>query len=317
MRNIPKIKNFISIYPLIILVMAGVSPIFYYNDWAIHLMILSLMYAVMSLGWILLALAGNVSLGNAIYFGLGAYFTIFSIMKWNLSSYEAIGIIIAISSLAAIFIGYLTFRFGISGVYFALTTIAFAEILRELFIFFREYTGGSLGTYILFKDSSLIEYFAFDSKLPYLYFIIGFTFLVYIILIFPPRTKKFLMTLRAIGEDELAAAALGINLLKYKLAAFIIGSILTSLMGWLYIHYMRYITPDVGFGLSLSLYIALLGIASNLRLEHVVLVAMILTPLGELMRAVTGAILAGLDILIYGLLIMLIIIIRILMRRRR
>ncbi len=313
MTQLLKRINLDHITPLILLGGLSILPWIYYHDYVVHLIILSLMYAVISITWTLLGLTGAVSLGHSAYFGLGAYFTIFSLKYWGLVSYLAIPIAILISSAVAIMIGYITFRFGIAGIYFALTTIAFAEILRELFIYYREFTGGSLGVFV--SPISSIGYFFYDSKIPYYYTLIILLLILYIYLMFSRQASKFLKILSAIGEDISTAASIGINILKYRLYAFLWGAIFTSLMGWFYVHYLRYVTPDVGFGLGLSVYVALLSIVANLRLPYILIASLILTPVGEVLRAVVGYQFAGLDVLVYGLLLMILVVVRALRKR--
>jgi branched-chain amino acid transport system permease protein len=282
-------------------------PIFDINPYFVHIIILSTMFAVMAAGWNMLAIAGPVSLGHATFFGLGAYFTYFSLTSGNISSYVALLVSVGVALTITIPIGYITFRFGITGIYFALVTIAFAEILRQLFISLREITGGSLGVSLFIKEQSYLH-FIFDSKMPYYYLVISIFLAIF--LINKLALNRFLKILTVIGNDELTAASMGINILKYKLLAFALSSIVNSIIGWFYIHYLRYITPDVAFGLLTSVEIIIIGILGMLNFAGIFFASLFIIPLGEVLRAALGGVYAGLNIFIYGLILLLLVIIR-------
>ncbi len=296
------------------LIVLFILPVFRLNEYIYHLIILSLMFAIMALAWGLLAKAGPISLGHAAFFGLSAYFTYFSISNWGLSSYAALLISIIVSIVASLFLGYITFRFGVAGIYFSLVTIAFAEILRQLFISFRSITGGSLGVFLPVREFSML-YFIYDSKLPYYYFILLLYLISYLLVEF--RSKKLIKILAVIGNDELTAASMGINVMRYKLIALILSSCLTAISGWFYMHYFRYITPDAGFGLLISVEIATIGIVGGLNPGGSLIAALVLIPLGEALRTIVGAQFAGLNILFFGLILMIVIILRSLRTRKR
>jgi len=293
---------------LIVLIMILlILPLLELNPYIYHLIILSLMFAVMAAAWVILAIAGPVSLGHATYFGIGAYFTYFAMSKWGLSSYSALMIAILVSVTASVFFSFITFRYGIAGIYFALVTIAFAEILRQLFISFREITGGSLGVFLMVREPTPLH-FLYDSKIPYYYFLIAVYIALYVITRY--ILNKFILVLRVIGNDELTAASMRVNILRYKMLAFSFSALICSLMGWFYIHYFRYITPDVAFGLLTSVEIVVIGLLGGLSVIGALIASLILIPLGEMLRALWGGIYAGLHVMIYGAILMTLVILR-------
>ncbi len=130
----------------IIIFLLALIPWIPLNPYIHHVITIIMLFAYLGTAWnILGGYAGQVSLGHAAFFGLGAYFTYF-FLKW-LNITPLIGMLMAagVSVGAASTIGFVAFRFGLKGIYFALATIAFAEIMREVFIAFRDITGGSLG----------------------------------------------------------------------------------------------------------------------------------------------------------------------------
>jgi len=284
-----------------------ILPIFQVNPYVLHTIILSLMFAIMAAGWSILAVSGSVSLGHAAFFGIGAYFTYFALTIAGLPSVPALAVAALASLIASLLMGYITFKFGISGIYFALVTIAFAEILRELFISLREITGGSLGVSLLFRDFSPMN-FIFDSKLPYYYFIAIMFFMIYLLVKY--GIKRFLRVLSVIGNDEFTAASMGINTFRYRMMALAVSSVLNSVVGWFYLHYFRYITPDAMFGLLTSVEIVVIGLMGGLNVIGTFFASLFLIPVGEMLRAALGGTYAGLNILIYGGLLTLIVLLR-------
>ena len=311
---IDKVKSNLETILIVLTIILFILLIFRLTAYVYHIVTLSLMFAIMAVAWNILATAGPVSLGHAAFFGLGAYFTYFAMAKWGLSSYPALAVAVLVSIAASLLLGYITFRFGVTGIYFALVTIAFAEVLRELFISFREITGGSLGVFLPVTETSPL-YFIYDSKMPYYYFIIVAYLIFYAVVKY--KLRRFMRILGVIGNDELTATSMGINIMKYKTLALALSSSVTSIMGWFYIHYFRYITPNVAFGLLTSTEIVTIGLVGGLNIVGALIAALLLIPLGEELRALWGAKYAGLNLLIYGIILMVVVIFRSLRARRR
>ncbi|MEC9368034.1 MAG: branched-chain amino acid ABC transporter permease, partial [Pseudomonadota bacterium] len=198
--------------------------------------------------------AGQLSLGHAAYVGVGAYTSTLLYMTFGLSPW--IGMI-AGSALAGLFglvIGFLSFHYRLSGPFFALATIAFAELIR-LTALHLEFTGGSVGLLIPLTGDSFWD-FQFTSKTAYYYIalamMVAVTVLVYVL-----SRSRLGYYLHAVRQDEQAAAAIGIDATRTKLIACTLSAALTGAGGTFYAQYTQYIVPDDIITVALSVEIIL------------------------------------------------------------
>jgi len=263
------------------------------------------MWAYLSTAWnILGGTAGQLSLGHAAFFGTGAYTTYFLTAWFGLSPLMNLLSSGLTASLLSIIIGYPCFRYGLRGAYFALATIAFAEIMKDIFIYLRDLTGGSLGVWMPVLPEGLITLY-FLGKEPYYYVITTLYALLMITTSLMGKVKEYLIAIR---EDEDVSASIGINVTRYKLLALMISSFFVGIGGAYYICYFRYINPYVAFGLDTSLQMVLISIFGGMYSFWGPLIgSVILTPIGEYLRITLGGAYVGAHLLIYGLLLILII----------
>ena len=299
-------KSPIPLRWLVLIGALSVVPLIPMPPYMMHTIILIFFWAYLATAWnIVGGMAGQVSLGHAAFVGLGAYFTYFMLVWYDVSPWIGMLVGIAVAVMSAILVGYPCFKFGVREIYFALATIAFAAILEQLFTSFRDITGGSLGIFLPQRGNSLY-YFQFDAKWPY-YYIILVLWLVSLLLI--KRMKRISVYLMAIREDEDVAASIGIPVTRYKMLALIISSILTSIGGVFYMQYYRYANPSLVFGLGMSVEIALLAIFGGMySLLGPTIGSLILTPVAEVLRITLGGTYAGIHLLLYSLLLMITII---------
>ncbi len=268
-----------------------------------HVMIILLMYIVLGQAWNILAgYSGQLSLGNQIFFTLGAYTSTMLVVRLGIPPW--IGIIpgIVISSIAAISIGILCFN--LKGHYFAIATIGLSEIIYIVFLNW-EFVNSSYGFQIPFKKGSLY-YMMWADKAPYYYFIFVMAILV-TAFVWKMERSTLGTYLRAIKEDEERAKSLGIDSRKYKLLAFVISAVITTISGTFYAQYILYIDPDSLLNLDFALLIIILPIVGGMgTVWGPVLGACLLVPLAEYMRTAFGGGGRGIHLLIYGFIIIMI-----------
>jgi branched-chain amino acid transport system permease protein len=263
-------------------------------------------WAYVGQSWnVLTGYTGHISLGHALYIGIGAYATTYLAQAFGLSPW--IGMLIGgiIAVLFALALGFLGFRFGIRGVYFVIMTIAFAEITR-LVVSHVEALGSFSGIFLDFTPS--FWNFQFRGNLPYYYISLGFMVasLVAVRLIEVSKLGRFMVAIR---EDEEAAQALGVNSFKYNMMAIAISAFMTSLAGAFYANYIYYLHPNTLFGMGTSIELILRPIVGGLgTLFGPVIGSFILTPLSEISRAyfAKGG-LEGLHLILYGALTILVV----------
>jgi branched-chain amino acid transport system permease protein len=239
-----------SIKPLIALLIAAVLPLFIKQDYYVHLLILVLMWVVIGSCWNLIAgYTGQVSFGQAAFFGIGAYTAGIFYTKLEISAWWGMAFGGWSAVILGILIGYLCFR--LRGPYFALATLASGEILRLIANNWVDFTEGMVGILIMQT---------FSSKLPYYYMILGLAALclAVISLVMNSKLGYYFISIR---EDQDAAESLGINATLYKNISLAISSFFTGTVGAFYMNYMGFIDPSVVFALhDISIQAILVGI---------------------------------------------------------
>lgn len=280
-----------------------ILPLFF-GSYIQHIMIFIFFYAYLSQCWnILGGYAGQFSLGNAAFFGLGAYTSSFLFAHLNLSPWIGMFIGALIALLLGLIIAYVSFRFGLKDAFFALATMAFAEILRLLFLNSTTF-GGAQGILLPLKGNSIIA-FQFDEKLPFYYISFGMM-LLSILFVYIIERSKMGYYFKAIHQNEESAEALGVDTRKYKILATGISAFLTAFGGTFYAQYFMYIQPDLTFGVFMSFDIMLRSVIGGMgTLAGPIIGSFILTPLGEISRALFGA-RSGIHLMIYGAVLILV-----------
>lgn len=286
-----------------LIIVASVIPLFVESKFHLNTLILILMFATIASAWnILGGYAGQLSLGHTIFFGLGAYTSTLLYLNYGLSPWIGLFIAAAISILVGIFIGWPTFR--LRGTYFSLATIAFAEVVRHIALYWRELTNGSMGVNIRFEPG--VANLIFREYSSYYYFALVLFLFALAIVYYVDRTRIGYY-LKAIRENEDSAATLGIDVTKYKMIAMIMSAGLTGIAGVLYAQFMLFFEPDSVFNLNFSIEIALITIVGGMgTIFGPLLGAVIIIPLNEIMRSSFPE-LSGMNYFIYGIALILIV----------
>ena len=266
-----------------------------------HVMIITFIFAMCGVAWnIMGGYAGMFSFGQAAFFGIGAYTSSYLLLTFNLSPW--IGLVAGgiISALVAAAIGYPCSN--LRGHYFAIASIAFAEIVR---IFFEnwEMVGAAEGLTIPMRKESLINFTFNSTKVPYCYIILAFLLLALVVALLV-STSKMGYYFRAIKESHEVAQVLGVDVVRYRLYSIMLSAFLTSMAGTFYAQYILYIDPASVMVLAISVQIVLVAMlgGANTVLGPVV-GAVILVPFSEYARAWLGYKGTGFDMIIYGALI--------------
>ena len=280
----------------LLLVIALVLPLILTPSFYRHIMTMAVMYACMAEAWnIVGGYAGQIALGNVVFFGLGAYSAALGVTKFGLSPWLGLLIGIAVSAAVAAFIGWASFK--TSGIYFAIATLGIGELARTLFVSWT-WAKGSVGIEMPILPSSLLSFQFQGARLPYYYMILGLLVLFFW-LVTKIGASRFGYYLRTINISEVAAEAVGIDVLRYKMLAFVLAAVMTSVCGTFYNQYLLYIDPWSVFPSAISmlmLFITVFGGAGTPI--GPIIGAMILIPLGELTRGALGGQGKGIDFFI-------------------
>jgi branched-chain amino acid transport system permease protein len=287
------------------LLLVAVPP--FLSPYAVHTLVLVLYFAYLGTAWnVLGGYAGQFSFGHAAFFGIGAYTSTLLFVRLGISPW--IGLV-AGGLLAAAFGclgGYLSFRYGLRGPYFALVTLAFAEMLRLVAVNWMA-VGGPMGILIpLSKTGDSVWRLQFQEKLPYCYVALALLGAA-IGLVRALERSRFGHLLAAIRENEDAAEASGVDTLSTKLVAMALSAFLTAAGGTFYAQYFAFIDPGLVFGPAVSVEILLRPIVGGPgTLFGPLLGSIVLTPLSELTRAlIRGR--PGVDVMVYGALLVVVI----------
>lgn len=252
------------------------------NDYLITVLILILYFAYTGQAWnVMMGFAGQLSLGHALYVGLGAYAAASLFTRYGVSPWIGMVASIAISSFVGAILGFLAFRFRVGGVYFAILTIAFAEFARIGFDHFA-WVGGSGGLFLPVANYSQSDFLNLRGKpVMFYYLILALTVLAFIGCRLLLRSRVGYCWL-AIREDEQAARALGIDTFRYKMIAVVLSSGMTSIAGVFFAFYYNNLFPEQIFNISRSIELILAPIIGGIgTLFGPILGAFLLTGLAE------------------------------------
>jgi branched-chain amino acid transport system permease protein len=278
-----------------------VLPLAVTSRFALDIFIRVLLFAYIGVAWNLMGgYAKQLSLGHAAYFGLGAYTSTILEIDFGVSPW--IGMLAGgvVATLASLPIGALCFR--LRGPYFAIATIATAQVLMLLFLKFRDFAWGAEGTTIPnLGDAPLMM--QFESKAAYYYVALG---LLALGLVITWRIERSWMGyyLVAIGEDEDAAEAVGVDAPRIKRDIYMISAFLTALAGTFYTQYIYFIDPATAFSFSVSVEAALVSIVGGIgTLWGPVIGTVLLEATSALLQSWLGSALGGVQLTIYSVIL--------------
>ncbi len=279
----------------------------------------ALIFALMSIGWnVMSGFGGLFSFGHAAYFGLGAYTSAWLLVEKGLSPWIGMAVGIVVAAAFAVVSGFLSLRYRLKGAYFALATFAFAEMFR-LVATNSDFVNRAVGYHVPLRPEESWWWIQFAPSSPNYFWIalmLTVVALVLSVLFLRSRTGQFALAVR---DDADAAAALGIPVVRYQLATMALSAAITSVAGTFYVQYYLFIDPDLAFGSAVSIQAILPAVIGGVgTIWGPVVGAMILGPLSDVTATVLRnppdflSFLAGrggLDVVIYGLLLIVIILV--------
>jgi branched-chain amino acid transport system permease protein len=283
---------------LLIIPLTAGSPFVY------HLFILICSYAALASAWnIVGGFAGQLSLGHAVFYGVGAYTTTLLMINLGISPWIGMFVGAILSSVVAVLISWPCFR--LRGPFFALATIAVLEVVRLMAINQHDVTGGAAGLGVPLKLG--VEWMLFRPRWPYL--LIAFGFLIITLAVsWKIKNSRLGYYLIAVREREDAAHAVGVNSVKVKLIAVVLSAFLTSLVGSFHAMYLTFVEPGSMFSLEMSIQIAMFALIGGLGTVSGPLIGTLLVlPLAELARGWLGDLGSGVHGLVYGIVLVVVV----------
>jgi branched-chain amino acid transport system permease protein len=261
-------------------------PIFVKGGYYLHILIMVGINIILASSLRTIATTGQFSLAHAGFMAIGAYTSALLVMKLGLSSWAALPLGGIAAALLALLVGYPFVR--VKRVYFAMLTLFMGEVIRLVIVEWRDLTHGSSGILNIPPPNSLSFFglfnIAFDSKVPYYYFILVLV-LISLLFLYRIESSRVGRTLLAIQQGDFVAESVGINITGFKVFAWCVGCFFAGIAGSFYAHYVLVLTP-ASFGILQAIYVVVyMIVGGRRRFAGAILGAFILTLVPEVFRA--------------------------------
>ena len=282
----------------------GLLPLLVTSGVALNFVMMVLYGALMAQAWNLLGgFGGQFSFGHALFFGTGAYVQAIAQMQWGLNPWPALVVAMALAGAVGLAVGALSFRYGLKGSYFALVTLAFAEVFRVLALSV-PFTGAGVGLMLPLREGA--GNMQFGHRAGFIWLALGLLVLALVITAWL-RHSRFGAWLQAVRDNEDAARAIGVDPFRVKLGAIGASSALMGAAGAFYVQVFQYIDPAIGYGPHASVEALVAAIVGGMgTLWGPLLGAATLHLLADVTRNLFGN-LPGINMIIYGSLLVLIV----------
>ncbi len=289
------------------LFVAGVAciPLVTNSGVILNFTMMALYAALLAQAWnILGGFGGQFSFGHALFFGTGAYIQTIAQLQGGFNAWAALAMAVSGSASVGVMVGALTFRYGLKGSYFALVTLAFAEVFRILALSV-PFTGAGVGLMLPLQES--FANMQFGSRQGYVYLVLGFV-AVALAVTWWLQHSRFGAYLQAVRDNEDAARAIGVNPFAVKLGAIAVSASLMGAGGAFYVQVFQYIDPGIAYGPATSVEALVAAIVGGIgTLWGPVLGALVLHGLADVTRNLFGQ-LPGINLVIYGVVLVLMVV---------
>jgi branched-chain amino acid transport system permease protein len=285
------------------LVVFGLLPVVFNAPFQHNVGVLICLTALMATGWNLLGgFTGQISLGHALYFGIGAYAVAVGGVRYGLNPWLGLVLGAVIAVAVSMIVGFPAFR--LRGHYFSIATIAVGEIAFLVFLNW-SLVGAARGLSIPIKNDSLLELqFSGQHKWEYYYLAAGLLLIALIAtrLLLRSRTGYYLIAIR---EDQEAAASIGIPVAFYKQVALSFSAATVAVAGGFFAQYLLFVDPDSVLSLAISIQITIAAVLGGVRsMWGPTIGATLLLSVTESARLYLGGTGEALNLVVYGLLVM-------------
>jgi len=270
----------------------------------LNFVMMTLYAALLAQAWNLLGgYGGQFSFGHALFFGVGAYVQVIAQVTYGVNAWAALLLAVGAAAAVGLFVGALSFRYGLKGSYFALVTLAFAEVFRIVALSVG-FTGGGVGMMLPLEPSFANLQFA--SRKGSIVLVLGFVVAALLVTVWL-RHSRFGAQLQAVRDNEDAARALGVDPHRTKLGAITLSAGFMGAAGAFYLQVFQYIDPGIAFGPHVSVEALVGAIVGGMgTLWGPLAGALVLHVLAEATRNLFGQ-LPGLNMVIYGTVLVLIV----------
>jgi branched-chain amino acid transport system permease protein len=284
-----------------VLAIAATLPLML-SSYYLHILTLSLVYVALASSWnIVGGMAGQISLAHSLFIGIGAMLSSALLLKLGINMWLGLVISAVISGALGAAIAWIDFRFQLGHLSFVLITLAFAE-MGSIIVEGWDFLGGASGM-LLPKDTGNFLAFQFGGGGGAFWVMLTLAavcVLVNVAILNAPLGYY----LRTIRDNEKAAQAIGVDILRYKITAMVISAVLASVIGTAYVRYLTFADPYLLISPVITIEIVLFATVGGLgRAYGPAIGALLLVPLGEVLRGKLGSTLPGLHYFIYGIVV--------------
>ncbi|MBG9390138.1 branched-chain amino acid ABC transporter permease [Caenimonas aquaedulcis] len=295
MRDLAAIALFVAL--------VACAPLVTQSGVVLNFIMMALYACLLAQAWnILGGFGGQFSFGHALFFGTGAYVQAIA-QQLGMNPWAALPLALLASAAVGAVVGALSFRYGLKGSYFALVTLAFAEVFRVLALSV-PFTGGGVGLMVPLRESAANMQFA--TRAGYLWLVLSLVAVALLVSAWL-RHSRFGAYLQAVRDNEDAARAVGVDPFRVKLAAIGLSGALMGAGGAFYVQVFQYIDPGIAFGPGTSVEALVAAIVGGMgTLWGPVLGALALHVLADFTRNLFGQ-LPGINMVIYGVVLVLIV----------
>ena len=282
----------------------GLIPFLTDSGVVLNFVMMALYACLLAQAWnVLGGFGGQFSFGHALFFGVGAYVHVMAQVHGGWNPWLALPVAMVASALVGAFVGALSFRYGLKGSYFALVTLAFAEVFRILALSV-PFTGAGVGLMLPLRES--LGNMQFASRAGYVWLVLSLVTLALLVTAWL-RHSRFGAYLQAVRDNEDAALAVGVNPFRIKLVAIVLSGALMGAGGAFYAQVFQYIDPGLAFGPHTSVEALVGAIVGGMgTLWGPVLGALALHVLADATRNMLGQ-LPGINMVIYGIVLIVIV----------
>ncbi|MET3381797.1 branched-chain amino acid ABC transporter permease [Variovorax paradoxus] len=286
-------------------VLVGCVPFVTTSGVTLNFVMMALYATLIAQAWnILGGFGGQFSFGHALFFGTGAYIQAIAQLQGGINAWVALPLAVIGAALVGLFMGALTFRYGLKGSYFALVTLAFAEVFRILALSV-DFTGGGVGLMVPLRES--VANLQFSTRAGYLWVVLAMV-VAALLVTWWLRNGRFGAYLQAVRDNEDAARAVGVNPFRVKLAAIGLSAAFMGSAGAFYVQVFQYIDAGIAYGPTVSIEALVAAIVGGMgTMWGPVLGAVVLHLLSDFTRNLFGE-LPGINMVIYGTVLVLIVI---------
>ncbi|MDG6999455.1 MAG: branched-chain amino acid ABC transporter permease [Nitrososphaerota archaeon] len=273
-------------------------------QYIVSLILITVFYAILSSAWnIVGGFAGQLSLGNTVFLGMGAYISMLMFLDYKIPTLLGVFAAAFLSALVAIGFGILTIR--LKGNFFAMATLGLTVVSLLVVDNLPAITGGPAGIAIFPANDPL------NLQFPTIF---GYYYLMIALLALTIATTVILLRsthghrLIATGNDESLAESIGIDTTREKVLAFVLSAVLTSVSGSIYVFYEKFITPDTLFATTLALQIVLMPVIGGMgTLLGPIVGAAIFIPVQNFTISYLGRAFGSLDLVVYAIILIIVV----------